>query len=327
MFRRAPLSKSNPPRWGRYDLVDLRLFTTIADLESVTRGAEACNLAPSSASLRIRRLEEAIGSTLFERTQRGVVLTRAGQVMLEHSRRCLAQIEQMHMELAPFSEGMRAQVTLFANSNAIASFIPGDMQHFLRDHKDLRIRMEERLSHDVVSAVASGRADIGVVVWESAHSELEFHTYRTDRLVVVTGSEMRMPRARSISFVDSLNFPFVSLHSGAAIHTFIVGKAATLGRRLDLRIQVAGFPAVVDLVRAGAGIGIVPESILQLRPLDNIRVLELRDDWAIRRLRLCVPADSARVSAPARALLSHLRECSRDGQPGTCSARPGQAER
>ena len=105
-----------------YSLVDIKLFVAVADAGNVTRGAATCFLAPSSASLRIKQLEESLGTQLFNRQARGVSLTRAGQVMLEHCRRCLAELEQMHADLAPYADGVRTQVTLFANSTAIASF-------------------------------------------------------------------------------------------------------------------------------------------------------------------------------------------------------------
>ena len=83
-------------------------------------------------------------------------LTRAGQIMLEHARRCLADLEQMHADLAPYAEGVRSQIALFANSSAIASFLPDDLGVFLRVHPDVRVALEERLSHDIVRAVAEG---------------------------------------------------------------------------------------------------------------------------------------------------------------------------
>ncbi|UUZ66155.1 LysR substrate-binding domain-containing protein (plasmid) [Polaromonas sp. P1-6] len=237
----------------RYSLVDIKLFVAVADAGNVSRGAATCFLAPSSASLRIKQLEETLGTQLFKREARGVSLTRAGQVMLEHCRRCLAELEQMHANLAPYAHGVKTQVTLFANSTAIASFLPGDLQVFLRAYPDVRVSLEERLSHDIVSAVAEGRADIGVVTWDDEHPQLIFHPYREDELVVVTPMASKVGKNGTTSFTSCLTQPFISLRSGTAIHTFLVGKAASMGHQLDVRIQVAGFSAVVALVQSGSG--------------------------------------------------------------------------
>ncbi|MGO4154614.1 LysR substrate-binding domain-containing protein [Cupriavidus sp. YAF13] len=289
-----------------YSLIDLKLFVAVADAGNVSRGGATCFLAPSSASLRIKQLEQALGTRLFVREARGVSLTRAGQVMLEHCRRCLAELEQMHANLAPYAEGVRAQVTIFANSSAIASFLPGDLQTFLRDYPEVRISLDERLSHNIVAAVAEGRADVGVVTWDDEHPELVFLPYRQDEVVMVVPEGDPLAARQSVAFLDCLSRPFVSLQSGAAIHTFMVGKAAALGHHMDVRIQVSGFAAVVAMVRSGAGVGMVPRSVLRSINCDGVRVLTLCEKWAVRPLKLCTRRDAAASAVYVSALLRQL---------------------
>lgn len=290
----------------RYNLVDLKLFVAVADAGSVSRGAQACFLAPSSASLRIKALEDSLGAPLFVREPRGVSLTRPGQIMLEHCRRCLAELEQMHASLAPYARGIKTQVTVFANSTAIASFLPGDLQVFLRAHPDARVQLEERLSRDIVTAVADGRADLGVVTWDEPHPMLHFHAYRDDELVVIAPRTSPLARNGAVSFEACLRHPFICLHSGAAIHTFLMGKAAFMGRSLDIRVQVASFGAVLALVESGTGVSIVPHSVLHHARHSELAVLPLDEDWAQRHLRICVRQDDARLSHSAEALLTLL---------------------
>ncbi len=290
----------------RYNLIDLRLFVAVADTGSISRGAEACFLAPSSASLRVKALEDSLGAPLFVRKARGMALTRPGQIMLEHCRRCLAELEQMHADLAPYARGVKTQVTVFANSTAIASYLPSDLQVFLRAHPQARVQLEERLSRDIVAAVADGRADLGVVTWDEEHPLLDFHAYRDDELVAVVPPGNALARQQSVSFEACLRHPFISLQGGSAIHTFLVGKAAFMGRSLDVRVQVASFTAVLALVESGAGISIVPRSVLQRRRQPGLAIVSLREQWSERHLRICVRRDDARMSRPAEALLAQL---------------------
>jgi len=289
----------------RYDLVDLKLFVAVADAGNVSRGAAAAFLAPSSASLRIKQLEDALGARLFTRHARGVVLTRAGQVMLEHCRRCLAELEQMHADLAPHARGVKSQLTLFANSTAIASYLPDDLAGYFRRFPGVRVVLEERLSHDIVAAVAEGRADIGIVTGKGDHPQLVFTPYREDELVVLAPRSVKLGRGGKVGFAECLKHPFISLRSGAAIHTFLVGRAAALGEHLDVRVQVAGFSAVIALVRSGAGVAIVPRSVLR-EPPDGVAVLRLDEPWAERHLSVCARRDVSLLSAHARALLELL---------------------
>jgi DNA-binding transcriptional LysR family regulator len=275
-----------------YDLMDLRVFLAVVDEGNLSRGAQRCNLAPSSVSLRIRDLEADFGSALLQRKPRGVAPTPAGLVLTEHARRCLAQLEQMHADMQPFAQGITGRVVLFANNNAISSFLPDDLGRFLGAHPAVRITLEERNSNDVIAAVAEGRADVGVVVMDSEHPALQFFPYRSDELVMLVPLDSPLRRDGPIRFADCVGEPFISLQPGAAIHTFLLNHASALGARLDIRIRVSGYRAIARLVAAGAGIGVLPRSALEPGDEQRLAVLALDEPWARRELRICVRRDA-----------------------------------
>lgn len=271
-----------------YDLTDLKVFVSVAEVGNLSRGAERCHLAPSTVSLRIKGLEDAIGASLLTRKARGVELTPAGQILLEHARRCLAQLEQMHADLLPFSDGMANHITFFANNNAISTYLPQDLGTFFKKHPSVRISLEERSSHEIVTAVASGRADIGIVALEEEHPRLSFLPYQQDELVLLAPKNSDWGSRNSIRFSDCLGVPFISLQSGTAIHTFLMNHATALGGTLDVRVKVSGYPAIARLVESGAGVGIVPRSALLQADFDSLTVLKIDEPWSMRNLQICV---------------------------------------
>ncbi|MFK8399934.1 LysR family transcriptional regulator [Pseudomonas sp. BGr12] len=274
-----------------YDITDLKVFVAAAEEANLSRGAERCHLSASSASLRIKNLESVLGALLLTRRARGVIPTAAGHVLLEHARRCLAQLEQMRADLAPFTHGMSNNVTVFANNNAIASHLPDDLATFFHRHPEVRVTLEERLSHDILNAVAEGRADLGIVALETEHPEITFIPYRKDRLVLIAPSDHPLAATRAINFRECLNYPFICLQSGAAVHTFLIGHASALGQQMDIRVQVSGYWGVVRLVSSGAGVGIVPRSAIPESEEGNLVIVDLLDDWALRNLHVCVKRD------------------------------------
>ena len=137
----------------QYDLTDLRLFVAIAELKNLTRGAERVHLAPSSASHRIRLLEDSIATPLLIREARGVRLTRAGEALLRHARQVFAQLEQMHADLSPYAKGIKGHVSMWANTHATHTFLPDSLAAFLRRYPQVSITLEEHTSPDVIMAV------------------------------------------------------------------------------------------------------------------------------------------------------------------------------
>jgi len=289
-------------------IIDLKLLVAIADAGNMTKGGAACFLAPSTASLRIKHLEEIVGTRLFKREPRGVSPTRAGQIMVDHCRRCLGELEEMQASLIPFSEDVHSQVVIYANSSAIANFLPEDLQSFLKSHPKARITLEEHVSRDVLVAVVEGRADIGILTQADPHPDLAYFPYHEDEIVLLAALSEPWEHGGHVAFLDCLRHPFVSQQNGSAIHSFLLGKASELGKRVDVRIQVAGFSAVASMVRSCAGVAIVPRSTLGAINCDGLRVVELKDAWAKRTLRLCVRKDVLGPRSYVSALLNVLRQ-------------------
>ena len=138
----------------RFDLADLRLFLNVVEAGSITHGAGRTHLAIAAASTRIRNMEAALGVPLLHRERQGVKPTEAGRTLNQHARIMLQQFERMHGDLGQYAEGIRGQVRLLSNTNALTEFLPEPLSAFLAAHPQVNIDLEERLSDEIVTAIA-----------------------------------------------------------------------------------------------------------------------------------------------------------------------------
>ena len=242
----------------RFDLSDLRLFLHVVEAGSITHGAERMHLAIAAASTRIRNMEAALGTPLLHRERQGVQPTPAGRTLVHHARLLLQQAERMHGELAQYAEGIKGQVRLLSNTNALTEFLPEPISDFLASHPQVNIDLEERLSDEIVAAVADGTADIGIVAATVEIAGLETLPFRTDRFVLVVAPQHPLARVGRVTFAEVLDCDFVGLDRTSALQRFLSEKAERIGRRLRLRVQLRSFDAVCRLVECNVGIGIVP---------------------------------------------------------------------
>src|SRR5690349_6097089 len=169
----------------RFDLTDLRLFLHVVEAESITHGAKRAGMALSSASERIRDMEQTSGVRLLDRNPRGVRPTAAGRAVAHHARVALGQLEQMRGELGQYAKGLRGHVRVLANTASLAEFLPDALAAFLADHPAIDVDLEERPSREIVPAIAGGLADIGIVADTVDLGALETLPFRTDQLVLV----------------------------------------------------------------------------------------------------------------------------------------------
>jgi DNA-binding transcriptional LysR family regulator len=272
-----------------FDLVDLRLFVNISEENSLTRGAERSHMSLPAASTRIKNLEDSIGVKLLHRTGQGVTLTPPGQALLHHARLVMQQLEQLRGDMQEYAHGIKGHLRIFANTTAITEFLPNILPAFLAQHPDISIDLRERLSHDIVRAVAEGKTDIGIVAGNVRTEGLEVLPYRRDRLVLATALGHPLAQRDAVRFDETLEFDYVGLPEASAIHTFLMHAAADSGKTLKIRIQVGNFEALCRMIEADAGIGILPESATRRYVKTMaIRIIVLEDEWAVRNLQICV---------------------------------------
>ncbi|ELW9448178.1 LysR family transcriptional regulator [Burkholderia cenocepacia] len=298
----------------RFDIVDLKLFTHIAEANSLTRGAERAHLSVPAASTRIKHLEEQVGVKLLSRTSQGVTLTAPGDTLLAHARRVLRQLEQLTGDLQEYASGVKGHVRVFANTTAMSEFLPGVLRHYLVNHPDVTIDMQERLSPDIVRAVQDGMIDIGIVAGDVCTDGLQAMPYRRDRLVLATALGHPLASLASTPFVATLDHDFIGLPEASAIHTFLKRAAADVQRTLRWRIQVSNFETACRMIEANVGVGVLPEGTARRHARTMaLRLVALEDDWAERQLQICV-ADLDALPRFARDLVDLLVEDAR-GRP------------
>ncbi len=292
----------------RFDLTDLRLFLHTAEAGSITAGAERAHLTLASASARIRGMEDTLGVPLLTRNRRGVETTAAGRTLVHHARVVLQQMDRMRGELGEYARGLKGYVRLLSNTAAMTEFLPETLSAFLAAHPEVDIDLEELVSHEIVEAIAQGRADIGIVNDAVDLSGLETFPFRHDRLVLVTARAHPLADRRELAFVETLQEDFVGLTGDNALQAYLAGHAARAGHRLKYRVRLRSFDAVCRMVERNVGVGVIPEhAAIRLQRSMGIRRVRLTDAWATRLLRICVRHfDDLPVFA--RQLIEHLRE-------------------
>jgi DNA-binding transcriptional LysR family regulator len=297
-----------------FDLVDLRLFVHVADTNSLTRGAERSHLSVPAASVRIKNLEESVCAQLLWRSRQGVTLTPPGQALAHHARLVLAQLDELKIDLQEYAQGVKGHLRVFASTTAITEFLPAVLSRYLAAHRDVSIDLRERLSSDIVRAVSEGQTDIGIVAGTVRTEGLEALPYRQDRLVLVLPLDHPLAQHSTVRFADTLAYDHVGLHEGSAINAFLHRIAQEQhGGGLKLRIQVGGFEAACRMVEAGVGVAIVAASAAgRYREHMQVRVVELADDWALRKLQVVVRSVEL-LPGFARELIELLRADAEQG--------------
>ncbi|CAJ9227798.1 LysR family transcriptional regulator [Burkholderia pseudomallei] len=272
----------------RFDLTDLRLFLHVCEAGSITGGAERAHMTLQSASERIRGMEEELGVPLLQRAKRGTRATEAGRALEHHARVVLQQIDHMRGELQQFGAGLRGHIRLLSNTAALSEYLPDALAEYLPRHPKLSVSVEERSSQEIVHAIRGKTADFGIVADSVGLDGLEQTPFREDWLIAVAAVDHSLAARERVAFAELVDADFIGMTDGSALQVHLADQAKALGKRIDYRVQLKSFDAICRLIERGVGIGIVSRhAALRAQQTMQIRLIELTDPWAHRRLTIC----------------------------------------
>ncbi|BBP74646.1 LysR substrate-binding domain-containing protein [Pseudomonas gingeri] len=290
-----------------FDLTDLRLYLNILDAGNITAGAARSHLSLAAASARIRALEASLGTPFFQRGRRGVTPTAAGKALAQHARLILQQSERLRQDLADYANGVKGQVRLLCNTTAISEYLPERLADFLREHPPIDIDLQELPSLRIVHAISQGAAELGIVSDAVDTQDLQTLPFHDDPLVLVIPDGHPLAAVPQPRFSDALRHEQVGLAAASALAVYLEEQALHLGLRMQLRVRVDSFDAVLRMVARGAGPGIVPQATLDRWPADERLISRpLPEPWARRKLLLCARSFE-HLPSYARALVEALK--------------------
>ncbi|QSE86664.1 LysR substrate-binding domain-containing protein [Rhodococcus koreensis] len=280
----------------------LALFVQAAELQSLTKAAEASNIGLAGASRRIMLLEARLKTSLFDRTPRGMTLTPAGKWLLPQARSVLTQMHEMQLTLKDFSAGRQAVLRLLVDSSMMLEHFPEDLATFSKANADAELIVEECRSEKITRALRESGADLGIVVEGIPTSGLDAFVYDADRLAILAPAGHPVATKVDASFENLLDHDLVTLENGSSITRLLSERASLAGREFEPKVQVRSFEAICRMVQADLGVGILPLKVATLLATDIGAVVRpLHDNWAERKMFVCVKNERA-----ANPLLSKL---------------------
>ncbi|WP_345817010.1 LysR family transcriptional regulator (plasmid) [Paraburkholderia sp. PREW-6R] len=246
-----------------FDLSDLRAFVASADFGSFRAAADSLNISPSALSRRVEKLESALNIRLFERTTRKMELTVAGRSFLEKARNVLTELESSLFGMEDLGRRLTGLVTIACVPSAVSFFLPGAVKAYHQKYPGIRVRLIDETTSVVFLAVARGDADFGLTYIGTQEPDIEFTPVLQDPFVLACQRDHPLAAKRSVSWTDLAKYPdYLLLAQGSGNRTLIDNALAQTVQQPHWFCEVQHVPALVSMIEAGLGIGVVPELAL-----------------------------------------------------------------
>ena len=237
----------------------LRYVCAIAETGSFSRAAERCQIAQPSLSQQVLKLEEDLGTKLFDRLGRSVRLTEAGRAFLPHARSILSQMEMARSSVADKCADVRGSVAVGVIPTIAPYLMPRYAAGFAKKYPEAKLRIVEETTPILVENLRNLSIDFAILALPLRHKDLELFPLRTEPLFAVLPKDHPRARVKSLTLKDLRGEPFVMLRDGHCFRD--LSLAACTHARVTPRIafESGQFSSLFGMVAAGVGVSLAPE--------------------------------------------------------------------
>jgi DNA-binding transcriptional LysR family regulator len=234
----------------------LVVFHAVAETGSFTRAARALFLTQSGVSKHVRHLEEDLGTKLFDRLARRVLLTEPGRTLHDATREMLRLIQDAEARIAE-ADGPAGTLTLAASITAGTYILPAALAEYRIQHERVDIRVDVLLGDDVVRNVLENAADLGIVGQRVEDERLTVQPFLSDELVAIVPSRHAWAGRRSLDLAklseEVLLLPRPGSGTRRAVEEELERRRVVPGRVMEY----GNTEAVIKAVGAGLGVALV----------------------------------------------------------------------
>lgn len=303
-----------------FDLADLRAFLSVADFASFRAASDNLHLSQSALSRRIDKLEGALGVKLFSRTTRKVELTTVGRAFVPRARNVMRELEDALVGIKDTTERISGQVTIACVPSAVGYFLPEAIKRFHAAYPKVRIRLIDESSAEILVAVARGDADFGLTYIGAQESDIDFQPLLEERFVVACPAGHPLARHKRVTWAELSRHEYVTIAQGSGNRFLIDQALSRVENKPQWMCEVRHVPALVSLVEAGLGLGVVPRLAMPPKGHSGLISIPLEDPVVTRVIGL-IQRRGRELMPAARLFYDMLLHAREDKPPRAPSSR------
>lgn len=295
-----------------FEVRRLRLLRELAAHGTIAAAAAACALTPSAVSQQLALLEREVRTPLFIRDGRRLVLTEAARILVAHTERVLAELEQARAEMAALGRSVRGTVRLVAFPSAAGALAAPAIAECQATHPDLRVLLGEEEPEQSVTGLRTRRIDMALVyeynVLPRLHDAgIELHPLLDEPLLLALPGhhrEMRDSGPRTLG--EFSQDRWIAPGRDSALRAALERACNAAGFEPQLDYTSDDYTVIVALVQAGLGVSLIPRLAAEQLAAE-VRLYPVTDLRLTRTVSVAVRAGSGGDPAIAALILALRR--------------------
>jgi LysR family transcriptional regulator, hydrogen peroxide-inducible genes activator len=289
------------------ELHQLRYFCAVAESGSFSRAAEQAHVSQPSLSQQILKLEDELGTRLFDRLGRTVRLTEVGKTFLPRARAVLRELEAARGDVVERKDSVGGTICVGVIPTIAPYFLPAQLTFLSRRFPQARVTVVEEITPVLLERVRASTVDVAVLALPIRGHEFETFTLLTEHLFAALPKAHKLARRTSISLKDLGAEPFLLLRDGHCFRDTAVAACDRARLHPQIVFESGQFSSILSMVGAGMGVSIVPEMAVEKK--SGCKFVRIADGEASRTIGAVV-LRARSLTRLQSAFLAHLRTAS-----------------
>ncbi len=290
------------------DLDGLALLAAVAEAGSISRAAEGVGITQPAASLRLKRLEAALGLTLLERTTSGTRLTPEGAAVVGWAAPALDATRELIDGARLLASRRRHHLRVAASLTVAEYLLPAWLSALHASDPDIAVSLHMANSYEVEESFSRRAIDLGFVEGARVPPGLQGRTVAHDELVVVVAPDHPWAhRRRPIDAAALARADIVAREAGSGTREVLERALARHGLSLSPAVELASTTAIKAAVADGIGAGVVGRAAVTREVAEGRLVAVAVADLDLRRAIRAVWPRATSLSPAGRRLLASVR--------------------
>lgn len=239
-------------------LRDLAWVAALAEHEHVTDTAAALGVSQPTVSRALARIEDELGTVLFERVPTGVRATPDGELVVEAAREVAARHERLLADLASRHDPDTGVVRLAFLDSMATSLVPRLLREFRSVAPGMRVVLRQEPAHEMEADLASGAAELAITS-RPYPAEGGWLPLQEDRLVLVVPPGHRLGHRRRVDLAELADDELITTPVGFGYRALVDALLAEAGVAPPVSFESADLATIEGLVAAGLGVALVPQ--------------------------------------------------------------------
>ena len=245
------------------ELRQLEYFCTVSSLENFTKAAHFLHVSQPSVTKAIQALEAELNLLLFDRSQKHIALTEAGQIFLLHAKKILQDVQTAQLSLQKF-KSQNGGVLKFGMPPMIESYIfPKFFMKFQASNPNIILDLQEfGDSNSVNEKLEDNFLDFGILLLRTNKNLESSLTLSEDEFCLCIPQNHKLATAEKISFDELKDEKFILQPKGTIQHLVTMKLSAEAGFVPNILLNTSQLKTIKDLVSGGAAISLLPKFVL-----------------------------------------------------------------